>query len=78
MKSSLSKLDLIILGIAICCLKTSIGNCNVKLREKFCQTDINCLTCNVGPKCPIPGNRKSPNSEKGTILLRGKNAFFTL
>ena len=57
----------------------ALANCNVKLREKFCHRDEHCLSCNVGPKCKIPGNRKSPNEQHGTLLQRGKTLlkFFT-
>lgn len=47
-----------------------------KSREKYCQSadpdDIElCLSCYVGPSCPIKGHRASPSNQDGLLLLRG-------
>ena len=47
---------------------------NDKIRAKYCRSadpaDIErCLSCNLGPSCPIPGQRGPVNQE--LILLRG-------
>ncbi len=67
-------------ALIIFCIEASKGNCNVKLREKYCQDkDASCLSCDIGPKCQIPGNRKSPNAKDGTLLIRGKSIWlFTI
>ena len=51
---------------------TSKENCNIKLRQKYCLEDANCLRCDVGPKCHAKGKRKVSESNDGTFLLRGK------
>ena len=48
---------------------------NDKIRAKYCRSadpeDIErCLSCNLGPSCPIPGQR-GPIGEEGLVLLRG-------
>ena len=57
---------------------TSKEDCNVKLRQKYCLDDINCLRCDVGPKCHAKGKRKVSESNDGTFLIRGKYIFFLL
>ena len=49
---------------------------NDKIRAKYCRSadpaDIErCLSCNLGPSCPIPGQRGPVNEDEGLILLRG-------
>lgn len=43
--------------------------CNKWIREKYCSDDI-CLNCQIGPTCPISGQR-APRD--GTLMLRGMN-----
>ena len=41
-------------------LESANGHCNVQFRQKFCPEDDDCLACNIGPKCRVPGYRRPP------------------
>ena len=55
--------------------KTNVYCKDEKLREKYCTSanpaDIErCLSCYVGPHCPVPGKRSSVPDD-GMFLIRG-------
>jgi hypothetical protein len=81
---SIPNLCLAVLCLDIACAKfvhvntlasSSRENCNVKLRQKYCLEDVNCLRCDVGPKCHVNGQRQVSESKDGTLLLRGEYLF---